>query len=99
VIPREGDKLGAACASAFVAVLFTVDAFPTLLAHMKEGSVLEGCGQLLNVSSRPRVNAWYTRERIKDVPWTVSRYGTSSWIKGAAEKAGKDDENIFAAYL
>jgi hypothetical protein len=92
IIPRQEDQLGAASASAFTALSFALDIFPSLRDCLTAGGEYEFCGKLWKaVGERSRIKAWYDGENVRARAWTLSEYGTAEWIASEGEKYGKDE--------
>jgi len=90
IIPASSESLLPAAATAYTAVCFSGDLFPSLRAQMTQGGLFPTCGRLVEaVEQRVRIKEWFEKEHVKQKPWTVaSKWGGMAWIQ---DQAGKYD--------
>lgn len=73
-------------AAVFTAISFCFDIFPHL--HAGGSGTSQPCLELYDrVRTRPAIESWYSSQYIASKPWTLSEYGTASWISDAARKS------------
>jgi len=87
IIPAPSDQLLAAAASAFAALCFSGDLFPSLRAQMTAGGLYPTCARLIEaVEQRSRIKKWFEEGNIKQKPWTVRPSGHMAQIQEQAKK-------------
>ncbi|KDQ20319.1 hypothetical protein BOTBODRAFT_170305 [Botryobasidium botryosum FD-172 SS1] len=87
IIPAPSDQLLAATASAFAALWFSGDLFPSLRAQMTAGGLYPTCARLVEtVEQRSRIRKWLEEGDIKQKAWTVRPSGQMPHIQEQANR-------------
>jgi len=96
LLSTPDDVLSGPTSAAFVALAFTYDIFPSLTKNFPR------CRELyLRVRARPAISNFYLQEeehRLK-MPWTITEYGRSEYIKSVVDTHEESDRALFEDLL
>lgn len=81
VVPRAAESLNGYTVAVVTAINFIIDLFPSVKVELENGGQYELCGKVwAAVWKRERIVDYWTRNKVKEKPWTVTAYGTAEWI-------------------